>query len=308
MRRAAALLLSLAPFAAACPSSGSVDGSVATSGHPTGGKPRTEVAVLVAISGMGQTVEAMVGVAARIEEKGGSRVPFVASPEASGGSSYEADTMLAVRHGVHEGYERVALVLDTGEEPTEAVPVWTLMSPKGDGLLRVTLPSITATGVSGGRFGDDLLKSFYVVRAPEGGMFVDVFARRAFPYRVLELSDPAQPVVDFRPSGSPSRRRCEGWRQHSARGARAGAWIDPSLTVSGYSRDFEASITVVLVDSRGEVVARQIVESNEWGETWRYFEVTLDLPPFSRRETLRVGAESAQDGTFEGVKVPVHGS
>jgi hypothetical protein len=227
MRRAAALLLSLAPFAAACPSSGSVDGSVATSGHPSGGKSRTEVAVLVAISGVGQTVEAMVGVAARIEEKGGSRVPFVASPEASGGSSYEAGTMLAVRHGVHEGYERVVLDLGTGEEPTEAVPVWTLTSPKGDSLLRVTLLSITATGVSGGRFGDDLLKGFYVVRALEGGMFVDVFARRAFPYRVLELSDPAQPVVDFRPSGSPSRRRCEGWRQHGARGAARGCLDRP---------------------------------------------------------------------------------
>jgi hypothetical protein len=97
----------------------------------------------------------------------------------------------------------VVLDLGTGEEPAETVPEWTLMSPKGDGLLRVTLPSVSATGVSDGRFGDDLLKSFYVVRAPEGGMFVDVFARRAFTYRVLELSDPAQLVVDFKPSGEP---------------------------------------------------------------------------------------------------------
>jgi hypothetical protein len=62
------------------------------------------------------------------EDRGEGRfsgVPFVASPEASGGSSYEADTMLAVRHGVHEGYERVVLDLGTGEEPTETVPVWT---------------------------------------------------------------------------------------------------------------------------------------------------------------------------------------
>jgi hypothetical protein len=55
-------------------------------------------------------------------------------------------------------------------------------------------------------------------------------------------------------------------------------------------------------------VARQIVESNDWSETWGYFDATLDLPPFSRRGTLRVEAESARDGTFEGVKVPVHSS
>jgi hypothetical protein len=59
---------------------------------------------LEATSGVRQTVEATVGVAARIEEKGGSSgVRFVASPEASGGFSYEADTMLAIRHGAHEG-------------------------------------------------------------------------------------------------------------------------------------------------------------------------------------------------------------
>ena len=287
-----------------------MDGSAATSGPPSGGKPRTEVAVSEATSGVGQTVEETPGVAARIEEKGGSSgVPFIASPEASGGSSYEADTMLAVRHGVHEGYERVVLDLGTAGEPAETVPEWTLMSPKGDGLLRVTFPSISATGVSDGRFGDDLLKSFYVVRAPGGGMFVDVFARRAFTYRVLELSDPARLVVDFKPSGKPLEVPLPRAGGNTVLvEPRAGAWIDTPLTVSGYSRNFEASNTVVLVDSKGEVVFRQIVKSNDWSETWGYFEATLDLPPFSRRVTLRAGTESAQDGTFEGVKVPVHGS
>ena len=115
-------------------------------------------------------MEATVGVAARIEEKGGSSgVPFVASPEASGGSRYGADTILAVRYGVHEGYERVVLDLGTGDKPALRVPEWTLMSPRGDGLLRLTLPSVSATSVSDGRFGNALLKSFYVVRAPDGG-------------------------------------------------------------------------------------------------------------------------------------------
>ena len=49
------------------------------------------------------------------------------------------------------------------------------------------------------RFGDGLLESFHVVRAPDGGMFMDIFARKAFLYRVLELEDPARLVVDFKP-------------------------------------------------------------------------------------------------------------
>jgi hypothetical protein len=303
-------LLSLTVFAAACSSSGSKDRSVAASGSPSGGKPGTEVAVSESSAGSGETVEATVGVAARIEERGGSSGgPFVASPEASGGSSYDADTMLAVRYGVHEGYERVVLDLGTGDKPAETVPEWTLMSPQGDGLLRVTLPSVSATGVSDGRFGDDLLKSFYVVRAPEGGVFVDVLARRAFTYRVLELSNPARLVVDFKPSGKPLHvppPRAGG--NTVLVEPRAGARINAPLTVSGYSRNFEASNAVVLVDSKGEVVVRQTVESNDWSETWGYFEATLDLQPFRTRGTLRVGTQSARDGTFEGVEVPIHGT
>jgi hypothetical protein len=87
---------------------------------------------------------------------------------------------------------------------------------------------------------------------------------------------------------------------------RAGARIDTPLTVSGYSRNFEASNTVVLADSKGEVIAQQNVRSNDWASTWGYFEATLDLPSFSGSGTLRVGAESARDGTFDGVEMPVH--
>jgi hypothetical protein len=294
-RRVFALLVMLAAFAVACSNPGSADGSIAASGPPSG-----EV---------GETVEATVGVASRAgETEGSSETPFVTKPEASGGSSYDADTMLAVRYAAHEGYERVVLDLGTGEERAETVPEWTLMSATGDGLLRVTFPSVSATGVSDGKFGDGLLKSFYVVRAPEGGMFVDVLARRAFAYRVMELSDPARLVVDFRSSEKPL-----GVPLPKAGGntvlvePRAGARIADPLTVSGYSRNFEASNTIVLIDSKGKIVARRTVLSNDWTETWGYFEATLDLPPFEGRGTLRVGTESARDGTFEGVEIPVHG-
>jgi immunoglobulin-like protein involved in spore germination len=307
VRRVAVLLLAV--LAVACSEVGSADRSAATSGSPSGEKPRTEVVASETTSGAGETAEATVGVAAGAGERGGSSgVQFVASPEASGGSSYGADTMLAVRYGVHEGYERVVLDLGTGDEPAETVPEWTLMSPPGDGLLRVTLPSVSATGISDGRFGEDLLKCFYVVRAPEGGMFVDVHARRAFTYRVLELSHPARLVVDFKPSAQPFEVPLPRAGGNTVLvEPRAGARIDAPLTVSGYSRNFEASNTVVLVDSKGDVVVRHTVESNDWTSTWGYFEATMDLPPFSGRGTLRVGTESARDGTFEGVQLPVHG-
>jgi hypothetical protein len=54
-------------------------------------------------------------------------------------------------------------------------------------------------------------------------------------------------------------------------------------------------------------VVQQTVRSNDWASTWGYFEATLDLPSFSGKGTLRVGTESARDGNFEGVEVPVRG-
>jgi hypothetical protein len=294
------LLLALA--LAACSSPEAVERSVAAADSAAGEEPRTEVAA----SGAG---ESTVGVAAHAgQTEGTSGDPFVSRAEASGGTNHDADTVLAVRYGVHEGYERVVLDLGTGEEPAETVPEWTLRaSPKG-GLLRVTLPSMSRTAVSDGPLGDTLLESFYVVRAPEGGMFVDVLARKAFEYRVMELSDPARLVVDFKPSGSPLEARPPAVGGDTVLvEPRAGARVGDPLTVCGYSRNFEASNTIVLTDPRGETVIRRTVLSNDWASTWGYFEATLDLPSFTGRGTLRVGAESARDGTFEGVEVPVKG-
>jgi Immunoglobulin-like domain of bacterial spore germination len=235
--------------------------------------------------------------------------PFVAAPDAGGGSGYHADSVLGVRYGSHEGYERAVLDLGTGDQPAQTVPRWTLSSPNGGGLLRVNLPSASATRVSGGGFGDRLLASFHVVRAPEGGMFVDFFARNAFLYRVLEVGDPARLVVDFKPAGTPSKMPlpAEGGETVLVE-PRRGARISDPLVVSGYSRNFEATNIITLTDTTGDIVARRTVLGNDWSSTWGYFEATLDLPPFSGKGTLRVGTASAREGSFEGVEIPVRGN
>lgn len=235
--------------------------------------------------------------------------PFIASPQASGGAGYGADRVFGIRYGIHEGYERVVLDLGTGEEPAWSVPEWTLSSPTGDGILRVTLPSISTTSVSDGTFGGPLLKDFHVVRAPQGGMFVDIFAESAFTYRVIELSNPGRLVVDFKPSSAsldfplPAEAANTVLEQ-----PRSGARVGDSLTVSGYSRNSEAMNMVILTDAQGETLVQETVLSNDWTSTWGYFETTLDVPPFSGEGTLKVGAQSARDGSFEGVEIPVYGS
>ncbi len=243
-----------------------------------------------------------------VSEAGASEGPFVASPETSGGSGSAADTLLAMRYGTHEDYERVVLDLGTGSDAASAVPAWSLMSPSGDGLLRVKLTSVSATRVSDGKFGGALLKDFHVVRGPDEGMFVDIFASKAFTYRVIELQNPARLAVDFKTSGMPLSMPlpAEGGNTVLTE-PRPGSRIRSPVTVSGYSRNFEAANTITLADSKGKEIARKTVQSNDWSATWGYFEATLDLPSFSGKGILRVGTQSARDGTFEGVEIPVRG-
>jgi hypothetical protein len=309
MKRGVILILSL--FALLAPGcSGAVDGSAgttssdATSGAASGGADRT-VAV-------GPGAESTVEVLSGEDTAGETTVPpsarFTEKPEASGGSRYEADTILAVRYGRHEGYERVVVDLGVGDDHAGKVPEWNLIRQPGDGVLRVTFPSVSATGISDGPLGGGLLDRFYVVRAPERGMFMDISARRAFAYRVIQLRDPARLVVDFEPAERSSKviPPAAGGGTVLLEPHRR-ARIDGPLTVSGYSRNFEASNTIILEDGRGKTVARQSVQANDWASTWGYFETTLHAPTFHGVGTLRVGVRSARDGTFEGVELPVRG-
>ena len=304
MRHALALLLLLltAAHAAGCSGTAPLDEAIGGSANPR------QKAVVVATSAAGEGPESTVGVASSdVSEDDADRAgPFGADPRAEGGSGAEADTLLAVRHGSHEDFERVVLDLGAGEEPAGTVPRWTLDSPERDVLLRVNLPSANATAVSDGGFGDGLLESFHVVRAPEGGLLVDFLARKSFRYRVLELAEPARLVVDFRPAGARPKESppAEGGRTVLVE-PRAGTRISDPLTVSGYSRNFEAANTIVLKDEGGEVLVRETVIANDWVSTWGYFEATLDLPALPDKGTLSVGTASARDGSFEGVEIPV---
>ncbi len=235
-----------------------------------------------------------------------TEAPFTAAPEMSGGSEGAADGIRGVRFGKHEGYERAVIDFGSGRDPASRVPAWSLSSPTGEGYARITFPSVDATSVSDGTLDGSILDNFYVVRAPGGGMFVDVFATGAFQYRVTELSDPGRLVVDYRPASVeldfpiPAQTRKTVLFE-----PREGEAITSPLRVSGYSRNFEASNSITLRGSSGNVLSRRTVLSNDWLETWGYFEATLEFPAFEGQATLGAGAESARDGSFEGVEVPV---
>ncbi len=235
-----------------------------------------------------------------------TEAPFTAAPEMSGGSDGTADGIRELTFERREGYERVVIVFGSGGGLASGVPSWSLSSPEGEGYARIAFPDVEVTLDSDGGFGGSILDNFYVVRAPGGGLFVDLYATGAFQYRVTELSDPGRLVVDFRPASVdlsyPIPVQAQRTVVFEPRPREA---TTSPLAVSGYSRNPEASNTIVLVDADGSVLARSTVLSNDWLDTWGYFETTLEFPAFKGTATLRVGAESARDGSFEGAEVPV---
>ncbi len=235
-----------------------------------------------------------------------TEAPFTAAPEMSGGSEGTADGIREVTFERREGYERAVIVFGFGGGLASGVPIWSLSSPEGEGYARITFPDVEVTLDSDGGFGGSILDNFYVVRAPGGGLFVDLYATGAFQYRVTELSDPGRLIVDYRPSSVDLSFPIPVQAQRTVVfEPRAREAITSPLEVSGYSRNPEASNTMALVDADGNVLARSTALSNDWLDTWGYFETTLEFPAFEGTATLRVGGESARDGSFEGVEVPV---
>jgi hypothetical protein len=238
--------------------------------------------------------------------EGTTGAPFTAVPEMSGGAEGVADDILGVRFERSEGYERAIIDFGSGGAPASRVPAWSLSSPTGEGYARITFPDVEATSVSDGSLGGFILDNFYVVRAPGGGMFVDLLATGAFQYRVTELSDPGRLLIDYRPADvelefplPAQAERTVLFEPHVGEAA-----TNP-LRISGYSRNFEASNTVMLRDSSGDVLLQTTVLSNDWLDAWGYFEASLEIPAFEGQAVLQVGTESPRDGSFEGAEVRI---
>jgi Immunoglobulin-like domain of bacterial spore germination len=280
------MLVLLILLAAGCAQAGREEHGTGTGEDSSGGQTRLEKTS----EGGTETTEA----------------PFTAAPEMSGGSEGTADRIREVTFEQHEGYERAVMVFGSGGGLASGVPVWSLSSPEGEGYARITFPEVEVTLDSDGGFGGSILDNFYVVRAPGGRLFVDLYATGAFQYRVTELSDPGRLVVDYRRASVDLSFPIPVQAQRTVVfEPRAREAITSPLEVSGYSRNPEALNTIALVDADGDFLVRSTALSNDWLDTWGYFESTLEFPSFEGTATLRVGAESARDGSFEGAEVPV---
>jgi hypothetical protein len=216
-----------------------------------------------------------------------------------------------VRFGDHGTHERVVLDLD-GVGPTGGSPpphVYSYQS--GDWFVRIGLPTVEATEVSGGPGLGKAVGSYHVVRARgSGGLYVYLhLAEPAESVNVFGLEEPARVVVDVASGGTVGRPRPTIGAGAVVINPRNGVSAGPgAFRVGGYARPHEASGSWRIRDADDRVVRRGAYTTNDWATTWGSYAFRAGYPAsLSGREgTFEVGEFSMIDGRFRGASVPLH--
>ncbi len=231
-----------------------------------------------------------------------------ATTTAESGEAVTADARIAdIRFGQHPEFDRLVIDFAIDQGPANAVPHWLIEKAPGEGVLRIHLPTVTETAFTDAQVADklDWFTHVYVVRAPDGSLFVDVFIPAEYQVRVQEVRDPLRLVIDIAPGGDDTHILPATAKNTVLITPRPGATLQGTVTVSGYSRNFEANNVIILQDSAGKEIDRAIVTSSDYIEAWGYFSKELEIPAGTGTGTLLVGDFDAQDGKFEGVTIPV---
>lgn len=143
-----------------------------------------------------------------------------------------------------------------------------------------------------------LVDRLYVVRALDGGMFVDLHLTAPAAARVNVRSSPAVLVVDLRPGFIDFSGHAVIHDKVVVVTPSAGATIGVSSNFSGYSRTSDGEVKMIAT-SGDEVVSETGTSAAGSGETWGEFSVDLTLP--QGEMSVFLGEESPEDDGLEGV-------
>lgn len=143
-----------------------------------------------------------------------------------------------------------------------------------------------------------LVDRLYVVRALDGGMFIDLHLGSPAQSRISIDTSPATFRIDLQP----------GIVDHPVGPAIApltvvirpqqGGTASSPVEIVGYSRTFEANV-MVIATAGGQVVARANTTAADYIDTWGEFRMEVEIPPGV--VSMFVGDQSPEDGSLEGV-------
>jgi hypothetical protein len=145
-----------------------------------------------------------------------------------------------------------------------------------------------------------LVDRLYVVRALDGGMFVDLHLAAPAAARATALTSPARLSLELRPGFVP----IEGSPTHGGEvvlvSPTADAEIAPSTELRGYARTTEGSL-LIMVTQAGTLVAETSTAVADATGAWGEFQVELTLPP--GEVSVFAGERNPDDDGLDGLTV-----
>ncbi|MGH8953090.1 MAG: Gmad2 immunoglobulin-like domain-containing protein [Acidimicrobiia bacterium] len=219
----------------------------------------------------------------------------------AGQATSDTNTLGPIAWLVEHGCERLTVQFETTEgAPATTPPEVVAEFLDSRHVLRIRV-DVGSTVVTDQLMETPLIDRLFVVRALDGGMFID-----------LHLHGPAKARAEV--STSPARLTLE--LEAGAQALDTAAVIEgntvlispsdgaqPSagaIGVSGYARVFEANVLVV-ASIGGQTVAQTTTTAADWTETWGEFRAQIQLPP--GEVSLFVGEEGPDDGSRVGATI-----
>lgn len=198
----------------------------------------------------------------------------------------------------NEQCETFTLQFETSEgAPATAVPTIEISHLESYQVIRIDM-DVDATAITDQLVETELVEELYVVRKLDGGMFVDFHLAGPAAARARFQTPSARLEVDLRPGFVPFTGSSAVDDNVVVVSPPRNGNVDPTTQFMGYSRTFEANVTVIATQGN-EVVAETNTTAADYTETWGEFLVELGLPP--GEVSVFFGEASPEDGTLDGV-------
>jgi hypothetical protein len=181
--------------------------------------------------------------------------------------------------------------------PATTVPDIEIAHLESFQVIRVRM-DIQATVVTDQLVETGLVDRLYVVRALDGGMFVDLHLAEPAAVRALGQSSPATLIVDLRPGFVPFAGESVIGERVVVVSPGGETAVGQFTQVVGYSRTFEANV-VIMVTQGGAIISETDTTAADYIDTWGEFRSQLSLPLGD--VSVFVGESSPEDGSLEGV-------
>ncbi len=214
--------------------------------------------------------------------------------------SSDADMIGLISWTAEEACETFSFSFETSEGAPATTPPNVSVAYVDDApIIRVSLDT-DETVITDQLVETPMVDRLYVVKAIDGGMFIDIHLAAPAQARVTVESSPARLILDLQP----------GIVDYPTRAALSALTVvvSPSdistgsspVSIRGYARTFESNV-LLIATAGGEVVAEDFTTAADSESTWGEFRTNIVLPP--GEVSLFVGEEDQEHGGLEGVTI-----